>query len=86
MFDADRSGINDSVSITPIRGQMIDSTCVFTDSRVWFFDYREAGFEVVNRAQVITADGKVEATAEAELGDGSWLERFEVSCLWVTPY
>lgn len=73
VFDADRSGINDSVSITPIRGQMIDSTCVFTDSRVWFLTTEKLGSKFVNRAQVITADGKIEATAEAEMGDGSWL-------------
>ncbi|NTV47048.1 MAG: hypothetical protein HGB11_11125 [Chlorobiales bacterium] len=73
VFDADRSGINDSVKIIPVKGQLIDSTCVFTSSRAWFMTTEKIGGKIVNRAQVIKYDGEIEATAEAEMGDGSWL-------------
>ena len=75
VFDADRSGINDSVNIIPVKGQLVDSTCVFTGSRVWFMTTEKLSGKFINRVQVITADGKTEAVAEAEMGDGSWLSK-----------
>jgi len=75
VFDAEATGINDSVKITPVRGQLIDSTCVFTGSRAWFFTAEKIGSKVVNRVQVVKKNGEIEAMAEADSGDGSWLGR-----------
>jgi len=73
VFDADRSGINDTVKISPVKGQLIDSTCVFTGSKAWFMTTEKIGSKIMNRVQVINSDGGIEASAEAEMGDGSWL-------------
>ncbi len=72
-FDADRSGINDSVNITPTRGQLVDSTCVFTSTRAWFMTTEKNGPKLLNRLQVINSLGEIEAVAETDEGDGSWL-------------
>lgn len=73
VFDANRSGINDSVKIKPVAGQLIDSTCVFTGSRAWFMTTEKSVSKIMNRVQVINSVGEIEAMAESEMGDGSWL-------------
>lgn len=73
VFDADRSGINDTVKIVPIKGQLIDSTCVFAGTHAWFMTTEKNGPKIVNRVQVINSLGEIEATDECENGDGSWL-------------
>lgn len=73
VFDAEKSGINDRVKLPPIRGQLMDSTCVFASRRCWFLTATEEGSRRVNRCYVVNRDGTVEAQAEADQGDGSWL-------------
>lgn len=73
VFDAERRGINDAVAIPPIRGQLVDATCAFSDHRCWFFTATQDRGKTVHRATVIQPDGSIEATAEAGAGDGSWL-------------
>lgn len=73
VFDSERAGINDSVKIIPVRGQLIDSTCAFTGSRAWFMTTEKIGSKIINRVQVVKANGEIEATSETEEGDGSWL-------------
>lgn len=73
VFDADRSGINDTVKIVPVKGQLIDSTCVFSGTHAWFMTTEKSGSKIINRVQVINALGEIQATEECENGDGSWL-------------
>jgi H/ACA ribonucleoprotein complex subunit 3 len=73
VFDAERRGINDAVALPSIRGQLVDATCAFSDQRCWFFTATQDRGKTVHRATVIKPDGSIEATAEAESGDGSWL-------------
>ncbi|NIM59412.1 MAG: hypothetical protein GTO16_10785, partial [Candidatus Aminicenantes bacterium] len=73
VFDAFRRGISDSVKLPPFRGQLIDSTCVFTESRCWFFRTEKEGSQIKNQCFVIRADGTVEAEAQGKQDDGSWL-------------
>lgn len=73
VFDGQSRGINDSVKMPRIAGQLIDSTCVFTNSRCWFFVTLREGGKTLNRCMVVRSDGVVEATAETEAGDCSWL-------------
>ncbi len=73
VFDANRSGINDSVKIVPVKGQLIDSTCVFAGTHAWFMTTEKSGSKIINRVQVINSLGEIEATEECENGDGSWL-------------
>ncbi len=80
VFDAERRGINDNVKLSPIRGQLVDSTCFFAKDQCWFFTAtREAG-KTVNRSTVIKADGTIVAEAESEEGDGSWLSDIRGKC------
>ncbi len=73
VFDSDRSGINDGVKIVPVKGQLIDSTCVFAGTHAWFLTTEKSGSKIINRVQVINSLGEIEATEECENGDGSWL-------------
>lgn len=73
VFGTDTSGINDTVNIIPVKGQLVDSTCVFTNSRAWFMTTEKVGTKFMNRVQVINSDGETEAVAETEMGDGTWL-------------
>ena len=73
-FDAENRGINDTVVLPALRGQILDATCYFTSSRCWFLVSTQDGGRTINRCFVLKRDGTVEASAEAEEGDGSWLE------------
>lgn len=73
VFNAKSRGINDRVKLPPMRGKLIDASCTFTKDRVWLFVSVQEGARTVNRCAVIKADGSVEAEAEAEAGDGTWL-------------
>ena len=79
VFDAERQGINDGVKLR-IRGQLVDSTAVFTKHRCWFLIAASEGRKVINRCMIILPDGSIEATAEAEQGDGSWLSTLRGKC------
>lgn len=80
IFDVERRGINDTVEPPPLRGQLVDSTCVFTKERCWFLISSQEGGKTINRCLVIKKDGSVEARAEAEENDGSWLETLRGKC------
>ncbi|MDO8571960.1 MAG: hypothetical protein Q7R79_04745 [bacterium] len=79
-FDAERKGLNDSVKIQPIRGQLVDATCTFSDTRCWFMLSTQEQGKLINRCVQISAQGIVEATAEAIEGDGSWLSSIRGAC------
>jgi hypothetical protein len=80
IFNTEASGINDTVKTHPIRGKLIDATCVISDSRAWFLTSTQEGGKTVNRCSVIKEDGTLEASAEAEAGDGSWLSSIRGGC------
>ncbi len=73
VFDADKGGLNDSVSIPRIQGQFIDSTCVFSHGLCWFLYTVEEQGRRINRCVIIDRKGVVLAQAECEQGDPSWL-------------
>lgn len=80
VFDAKFRGINDQVKLPPFRGQLIDATCVFGSNRCWLFMSSRIGGKTMNQCYVIKSDGTLEATTEAEAGDGSWLSSIRGSC------
>jgi len=80
IFDAQRRGINDRVILPPIRGQLIDSTCVFDKERCWFFVTTQEANRRINQCIVVKRDGLVEATAQTEQGDDSWLGTLRGKC------
>ena len=72
-FPANHKGINDSIKTPVIRGQLFDSTCLFGKDLAWFFISTQDAGLTKNQCHVIRSNGKVEASAEAIQGDGSWL-------------
>lgn len=66
-------GINDSTTIPRIQGQLIDSTCVFGQDRIWFFTTTQEGSNARNRCVLIDVSGTLLGSAEATPGDGTWL-------------
>lgn len=80
VFDAEIRGINDSVKIPAVRGQLIDSTCVFARELCWFFTSSRESGKTLNRCNVINSTGGVIASAEANAGDGSWLGTIRGKC------
>jgi serine/threonine protein kinase len=73
VFDAERSGINDSVKLPAFSGGILDASCFFTESRCWLFVSTEEQGRTVIHCFVIKADGEVVAHAQGEEADGSWL-------------
>jgi hypothetical protein len=73
VFDVNGIGINDSVDI-PIKGQIIDSTCIFSEKACWFFLSTKEGSKIINHCHVIHPDGKVVANISAEKGTELWLD------------
>jgi hypothetical protein len=73
VFDAVNPGINDQVEFPLLKGELLDATCFFTSRRCWFFAAVKQGAQTKIRCAVITPEGRVTATAEADEGDGSWL-------------
>lgn len=73
VFDTQSHALNDNVKLPTIRGQLVDSTAVFTRDLCWFFTSTREGAKTVNRCYQIRRDGTVAGTAEADADDGSWL-------------
>ncbi len=80
VFDAEHRGINDSVKLPPMRGQLVDAACSFTDQRCWFLVSLQDGGKIINRCVLIRHDGTVEAVAESEAGNGTWLGTIRSTC------
>ncbi|MCI0680155.1 hypothetical protein L0Y41_02310 [bacterium] len=73
VFNARSGGLNDSILLPPIRGQLIDATCQFADNLIWvFMSIRESGNNI-NRCFLLSSQGGIIATTETTSDDGSWL-------------
>jgi hypothetical protein len=73
IFNAERGGINDTVPVPSIRGNLIDATCTFSDHLVWvIFAVSEQG--VINHyCYVLSEKGELIAQVATTKGDGTWL-------------
>lgn len=80
VFNANSRGINDSLKIPRISGQLIDSTCVFAKDKCWFFTSVKNSGRTINTCSVIKSDGSIEATIHTDAGDGSWLSQIRGKC------
>lgn len=73
VFNTANKGINDSVNLPNIPGQLIDATVAFSDKLAWFLvSYQDNG-QLLNSCYVIDSLGKVLASATASQGDDNWL-------------
>lgn len=79
-FHTAQPGLNDNVTLPKFRGQLLEANCLFTDDRAWFFTSENIQGRTVNRCTVIRPNGTIEATTEAEAGDGSWLSTLRGKC------
>jgi H/ACA ribonucleoprotein complex subunit 3 len=73
LFSASKNGINDSLSLPALRHQVLDTICCFNGERCWLFISTQERGHTIHRCYVIKSDGSLEASLEAERGDGSWL-------------
>jgi hypothetical protein len=73
VFNADRVGINHFVKLPfKIRGQLVDSTCLFSHGICWFgVAYQDQGITHTAWA-ILNLKGEVLASTEATWQDGSW--------------
>jgi hypothetical protein len=72
-FDSERRGINDTLRLPSLRGQLIDAACFLDDGRAWLLLALHSGGRTNHLCLTYSRAGVLEATAEAEAGDGSWL-------------
>jgi hypothetical protein len=79
-FDAERHGINDTLPMPPLRGQLVDAACVLDEERAWMLLALHAGGRIAHLCLAYSRRGALEATAEAEAGDGSWLGTLRGKC------
>jgi H/ACA ribonucleoprotein complex subunit 3 len=80
VFDANKRGINDTVKLPPMRGQLVDTRCFLSKDRAWFLWMRQAGGVRMNHCISIKKDGTVTGHAQATEGDGSWLGTIGAKC------
>ena len=75
VFDADSVGINDTVKVE-FAGNLIDSTCAFSDEVCWFFTITQESGKRVTTVHVIDKAGNL---LERHV-DPSWLPRIRGNC------
>jgi hypothetical protein len=80
VFDAERNGINDRVSLPRMTGLLTQARCVFGRDRCFFLTASEENGRTVHRCVVVMRDGSVAAVAVAAAGDGSWLGHLGAGC------
>lgn len=72
-FDSERRGINDTLRLPPLRGQLVDAACVLDEGRAWLLLALHHGGRTSHLCLAYSRAGALEATSEATAGDGSWL-------------
>lgn len=75
-FDAKRVGICDRLQLPPIRGELIDANCVFSDRICWFFTATQEQGKIMHRVSVLRDTGELVAILVAQKGDITWLDNF----------
>jgi hypothetical protein len=79
-FDSERRGINDTLRLPPLNGQLVDATCALDDRRAWLLLAVHRGGRTEHLCLTYSRAGVLEATAEATAGDGSWLGTLRGKC------
>jgi serine/threonine protein kinase len=81
VFDTNRGGINDSVKLPRIGGQLLGARCLFSVNKIaMMFSFKD-GSKVTNRCVFLRATGEVIGTSEHSEGDGSWLSEIRGKCI-----
>jgi H/ACA ribonucleoprotein complex subunit 3 len=80
LFDAKRAGVNDRVKLAIPSGQLIDATCAFSESLVWFFMSMQVAGKKINHCFLISREGKLLASEKSENEELVWLEKIRGKC------
>ena len=81
VFDAGNIGLNDTVELPFMKGQLIDSTCVFSHNICWFLVSLQDAGRITNYCATIRPDGRVVAVDESnDFGGDSWLSTLRGKC------
>jgi len=80
VFDAERPGLKDGLSLPWPSGRLLDAEAVFEGALCWLFLAEETAGRTVHHCVVVGADGAVKASAMAQEGDGSWLGTLRGKC------
>jgi hypothetical protein len=73
VFDAERGGLKDTVKLPFLPGEIVGAECALDGEEAWLFLAAEHRGRTVHQCVVVRRSGEVEASAQAEHGDGSWL-------------
>jgi hypothetical protein len=80
VFDAERAGLKDTVKLPFLPGELVDADCAIDADRAWVLLAAQHRGRTVHQCVVVRADGAIEASAQAEAGDGSWLGALHGRC------
>jgi tRNA A-37 threonylcarbamoyl transferase component Bud32 len=80
VFDSKRSGIKDISKFPLPKGQLIDTTCAFSDEYGWFLISTQDGGRVVHRCILLDISGNILAETQVNQGDGTWLGSLRGKC------
>jgi hypothetical protein len=81
VFDANGRGLNDSVVVPRIGGQLVGARCLFSADRIaMLFSFKD-GPKVTNRCVMLRASGELVGVAEGSEGDGTWLSGIRGKCI-----
>jgi hypothetical protein len=80
VFDAERPGLKDGLTLPWPAGRLVDAEAVFEGAVCWLFLAEERGGRTVHHCVVLGVDGVTRASATAEAGDGSWLGTLRGKC------
>jgi hypothetical protein len=73
VFDAERGGLKDTIKLPFLPGEIVGAECALDGERAWLFLAAQHRGRTVHQCVVVLRSGEVEAAAQAESGDGSWL-------------
>lgn len=77
VFDANKRGLNDSVKLPRISGQLVDANCEFSGNLAWLMlSVNEKG-KLINRCLLISQTGEI--LAEANSANANWLSSIKSS-------
>ena len=80
VFDTERPGLTDTVKLPYPAGQILGYEVLFAEDRIWVLFAAQTGGRTRHFATRIRPDGGVDATGQAEAGDGSWLGTLGGKC------
>jgi len=79
-FRTDVRGLNDDIKIPNLKGQIIDTTCVFSKDYTWFLVSAREGGKTINSCYLIDNKGVLRASHSSPENAGDWLESIRGKC------